>query len=202
MLLTTSCLGQWTICSRVRCCKRSTVRVSASARLALLALWCVAATTAQWTANWSLPRRAPSRAAIGLPSGFDSTWKHWENTVTHESNASCVRQKRVPRDRGALTAQGSVLGSRAPGFPSSSLQTGWHRHSRTPQVRTPETPPNPAQRFFRMAFFLAVCCASCSSSSRRAAGFGFRSRWAAFSTSRWAASASASAAASNLYSLE
>ena len=33
------------------------------------------------------PPSAPSKAASGLPSGFHSTWKHWENTVTQESNA-------------------------------------------------------------------------------------------------------------------
>ena len=33
------------------------------------------------------PPSAPSKAAGGLPSGFHSRWKHWENTVTQESNA-------------------------------------------------------------------------------------------------------------------
>ena len=33
------------------------------------------------------PPSAPSKASSGLPSAFDSTWKHWENTVTQESNA-------------------------------------------------------------------------------------------------------------------
>ena len=38
--------------------------------------------------NGDAPLSAPSTAAISLPSGFDSTWRHWESTVTHESNAN------------------------------------------------------------------------------------------------------------------
>ena len=69
------------------------------------------------------------------------------------------RGPRIEARSGALTAQARFLGQR-PGFPSSSPQTGWPRHSLMPPVRTPVPPPTPLSASCAWPFSLAVCCAS------------------------------------------
>ena len=102
----------------------------------------------------------------------------------------CLGSRRVLR-------MARFLGRRQGFRPAHSKLAGRGR-SRMPPVRTPVTSVS-AQRFLRLAFFLAALLSLLLLVEQEGFGVEFANVASAFCISRWAASASASAAARNLF---